>query len=264
MVYNERLAKVFVILAAALIAGSIAVVGFSGMGGQSASDSTGVAENSTEITGLTPDAASERAIDLISNYLVENGTGVELLNITEIECEKLYRLRINLSTDMNYQIVESYITGDGELFFTNGIDIDEFIARNQPPEETIGGFLTRGDEICEEDEKPIIYFFGHTWCGHCVWEHPVFENVTSAFEGYISVHDNMDSAGTDMEVFKRYSTGSVPMIVLGCKYYRIGSGGNMGEEEEAKVLTALICNLTEGMPSEICNEPEIVELMDQI
>ncbi len=264
MAYNERLAKIFVILVAALMVGSIAVVGFSSIGDQSASDSTEVAENSTEITGLTREEASERAIDLISDYLVENGTDVELLNITEVKCEKLYRLRINLSTDMNYQIVESYITGDGELFFTQGVDIDEFIARNQPLEETIGGFLTRGDEICEEDGKPIIYFFGHTGCYFCEWEHPVLENVTSEFEGYISVHDNMDSAGTDMEVFKRYSTGSVPMIVLGCKYYRIGSGGNMGEEEEAKVLTALICNLTEGRPSEICNEPEIVELMDQI
>ncbi|VUT27934.1 MAG: hypothetical protein SYNGOMJ08_00491 [Candidatus Syntrophoarchaeum sp. GoM_oil] len=261
---DKKWIKTIGILLAVLMIGSIFVAAFSGFGDQSASDSTEVAENSTEITGLTREEASERAIDLISDYLVENGTDVELLNITEIECRKLYGLEINLSTDMNSQIVEAYITGDGELFFTNGIDIDEFIARNQPPEETIGGFLTRGDEICEEDGKPIIYFFGHTGCYFCEWEHPVIENVTSDFKGYISVHNNMDSAGTDMEVFKRYSTGSVPVIVLGCKYYRVGSGGNMGEEEEAKVLTALICNLTEGRPSGICNEPEIVELMDQI
>jgi thiol-disulfide isomerase/thioredoxin len=263
MALDKRWIKISGILLAVLMIGSIFVVGFSGFGNQSVSNETESPGNSTEITGLTREEASERAIDLISDYLVENGTDVELLNITEVECEKLYRLEINLSTDMNSQIVESYITGDGELFFTQGIDIDEFIARNQPPKEMIGGFLTRGDEICEEDGKPIIYFFGHKRCGHCVWEHPVIENVTSDFEGYISVHDNMDS-DADRDVFERYSTGHIPMIVLGCKYYRVGSGRNIGEEEEAKVLTALICNLTEGRPSEICNEPEIVELMEEI
>ncbi|MEA2076078.1 MAG: hypothetical protein U9O85_10190 [Euryarchaeota archaeon] len=260
---DEKWIKISGILIAALMVGLVFVVGLSGFGNWSGSNSTEVAENSTNVSGLTPEEASEKVVDLISNYLVENGTDVRLINITEMECGKLYRLEVNLSTDRGHQIVEPYITEDGKLFFPQGIDIDEFIARNQPLEETIGSFLTRGDEICMEDGKPVIFFFGHTWCGHCVWEHPVIENVTSDFEGYISFHDNMDSEA-DMEIFKRYSTGSVPMIVLSCKYYRIGSGIQRGEEEEAKVLTALICNLTEGRPADVCNEPEIRELMDQI
>ena len=219
--------------------------------------------NTTEVLRLTPEEANEKAIDLISNYLVEDGTKVELLNVTEVECGTLYRLEINLSTNRGQQIIEPYITEDGEFFFPSAIEIDEFIAQNQPPKETVGGFLSKGDEICEEDGKPIIYYFGHNRCSHCVWEHPIIENVTSEFEGYISFHDNMDS-DADRDVFERYSTGHIPMIVLGCEYYRIGSGMQIGEEEEAKVLTALICNLTEGRPSDLCNEPEIKELMDQI
>ncbi|GAI38261.1 unnamed protein product [marine sediment metagenome] len=57
----------------------------------------------------------------------------------------------------------------------------------------------------------------------------------------------------DMDVFSKYSPeGYVPALVLGCKYYRVGSGEIIGEEEENKVLTALICDLTENQPNDVC------------
>jgi len=130
-------------------------------------------------------------------------------------------------------------------------------------ETTIGNFIVSTDEICEEDEKTIIYFFGSTGCPACEWEHPIVANVTAKFEGFISFHDNIDSTA-DQEIFAKYSDGYIPTLVLGCKYYRVGSGTSLGEDQEAKVLTALICDLTDNNPVDICTDSEIEELINKI
>ena len=128
--------------------------------------------------------------------------------------------------------------------------------------KTIGYFTVSGDEICLEERKPIVYFFGSEGCGYCKWEHPVFLSVTSRFGDFISLHDNMGNFSADKEIFEKYNPfGGIPLLVLGCKYYRLGAGISIGEEQEAKVLTALICDLTDSKPVEVCTDPEIEALM---
>ena len=117
---------------------------------------------------------------------------------------------------------------------------------------TIGNFIVSGDEICTENGKPIIYLFGSTFCPHCTWEHPIIEDVTSKFGGHVSFHDNINNPTADKEIFSKYSPGHIPTIVLGCKYYRVGSGESIGKDQEVKDLTALICNLTNNKPADIC------------
>jgi len=63
----------------------------------------------------------------------------------------------------------------------------------------------------------------------------------------------MDS-DEDTDVFNKYSTGGIPTLVLGCKYYRVGAGVQSGEEQETKDLTALICKLTGSQPADVCEE----------
>ena len=60
-------------------------------------------------------------------------------------------------------------------------------------------------------------------------------------------------ANADTDIFGKYSTGGIPTLVFGCKYYRVGSGEGEGEELESKNLTAIICKLTGNQPSSICN-----------
>lgn len=230
---------------------------------------------------LTPEEAGAKAVDFIENYAVAPGVDVELVNVTEVEGANVYKIVVNLSAMGRSQMSESYMTKDGELLFPQAIDVEEFEAmveqqeeqeENQTqesrPEETIGSFIVSTDEICKEDGKPIIYFFGADWCGACRWEHPVIENVTVKFEGYISFHDiniDLDYSTADQEIFDKYSPeGYIPTIVLGCRYYRVGAGANMGEDMEAKVLTALICNLTDNEPADVCTDAEIEELITQI
>lgn len=122
---------------------------------------------------------------------------------------------------------------------------------------TIGRFLVTKDEICQENGKPIVYFFGGSFCPHCKWEHPIVEKVAAKFVNEISFHNNMDKQEADREIWNKYAQinqGGVPFLVLGCKYARVGSGEVAGEIEEEKNLTALICKLTGDQPEKICAE----------
>lgn len=130
---------------------------------------------------------------------------------------------------------------------------------------TVGNFLITEDEVCEEEGKPIVYFFGGSFCPHCQWEHPIVQGVAKKFENYISFHDNMDSQEADQEVWNKYSQinqGGVPFLVFGCRYVRVGSGETAGEETEKENLTALICKLTGGEPTAVCEE--VADLIEQI
>ncbi len=185
--------------------------------------------------------------------------------MTKIRNANLYKIAVNISAMGMAQTAESYMTKDGKLLFPSGIDIEEFeaMAEQQQQNTTIGNFIVSGDGICEEDGKPILYFFGSEGCGACKWEHPVIVNVTAKFEGFISFHDNIDSTA-DEDIFAKYSDGHIPTLVLGCKYYRVGAGASMGEDQEAKVLTALICDLTGNKPVDICTDPGIEEWINKI
>ncbi len=136
---------------------------------------------------------------------------------------------------------------------------------------TIGRFSALEGDVCQEDGKPIVYFFGRQTCPHCSWEHPIFEEVVSKFEGLISLHNNMDN-DADQDIFQKYvqiNQGGIPFLLLGCKYARPGSGevrqpdGTItGETEEEKNLTALLCKLADSQPEKVCAGVE--DLIGQI
>jgi hypothetical protein len=87
------------------------------------------------------------------------------------------------------------------------------------------------------------------------WEYPIFKDVASKFKDSISFHDNYLSSNglsNDQDVFSKYSTGDIPVLIVGCKYYRIGDGQGNGEEKEKEALTKLICEMTQNSPKDIC------------
>lgn len=112
-------------------------------------------------------------------------------------------------------------------------------------------FKEKDVAICKENGKPIIYYFGSTACPHCQWETPALDSVVNSFGSYVSYHKNIDNS-LDQNIFEQYSSGSIPAIVLGCKYYRIGSGERAGEEVEKTGLKKLICSLTNNQPASVC------------
>lgn len=209
---------------------------------------------------LSPQEAAQKAINYINENLVKKGVVVSLVDV--VEENGLYKFRLKVGE----QEFVSYVTKDGKIFFPEeGIDLEKAVTA-QPETQgektpTIGNFSVSKDEVCREDGKPIVYFFGSKSCPHCAWEHPIIEKVAKSFEGYISFHNNMD-VNADTDIFGKYSTGGIPTLVFGCKYYRVGSGEGEGEELESKNLTAIICKLTNNQPSEICDS--VKDLISQI
>src|SRR3990170_4062917 len=91
-----------------------------------------------------------------------------------------------------------------------GIGISGMLVKVQPNvgevkvvAETIGGFKVTDQEICKENGKPIVYFFGSDSCPHCRWEHPIISDVASQFSDYISFRDGMNNQDY-MSVYQKY------------------------------------------------------------
>jgi len=208
---------------------------------------------------LLPEQAAEIAMNYINENILGGETTASLIDV--VEENGIYKIHFKIEEE-EYNL---YLTKDAKLLFPQVIDLENILGV-QPEAQgeevyTIGDFLVSEDEVCKENEKPIIYFFGSENCSHCRWEDPIMEKVGKNFEGYISFHNNMDS-DVDMDIFSKYSTGGIPTLVFGCKYYRVGSGEGAGEEAEFEALTALICKLTEGQPTGICDP--VQDLIEQI
>jgi len=250
--------KIGLTILIALICGLLGglAMGYQGVFSKQLSFLAKTAEDEVVVEGevsIEDSLTAEQVEEKILGYIREKiGLEVSLTATTTFQ-NGVYKLSLKVQgTD-----IVSYATKDGDVLFPEAIVLEEEStepSENGGEEGAIpGNFSASGDEVCLEDGKPIIYFFGSEGCGYCKWEHPVIEAVASKFSDYISFHNNMDS-NEDMDVFSKYSTGGVPTLVFGCKYYRVGAGVQSGEEQETKDLTALICKLTGNQPANVCEE----------
>jgi len=206
----------------------------------------------------TPQDVANNAIKYINENLVAPNTTATFVSVSEFN--NLY----NVTFSYQSQNLSTYVTKDGSyIFLAQPLNIKEKLPAPAVPNQTIGSFyIDEKSEICNENGKPIVYFFGSQKCPHCMWEDPVIKNVTEKFKDQISFHENIDT-DTDKDTFIKYSpSGYIPLILIGCKYYRIGSGESIGEENEANVLTALICSIASNKPLSVCATVE--NLINQV
>lgn len=199
----------------------------------------------------------DKAIEYINKYLLDSGMAAKL---DKIESERTAPFQ-KITIDVNGQKFFSYVSVDGKyLYAEEPIDISKTPeGASAGPEmaskesvEVEGSFKEIKEvDVCKESDKPIIYFFGSTGCPHCIWEEPILKSVVQEFGDAVSYHENIDTE-TDSDVFAKYSSGGVPTIVIGCKYYRNGSGENIGEVAEEEALRKVICRATGNIPSSIC------------
>jgi thiol-disulfide isomerase/thioredoxin len=239
----------------------VAVVGVIIVGGfvyLDYSGKLGILNGGNDIQVAVGQQVAEKAINYINeNILKGNGTA-SLVNVGEEN--GYYKIKFSLQGNE----MDSYVTKDGKLFFPEVINLDQVQPVAEATKEvatTIGSFSISNDEICMENGKPIVYFFGAETCPHCRWEYPILNEVIKKFGNAVSYHDNKDK-DTEADIFNKYSTGGIPTIVAGCKYYRVGSGESGGAEQETKNLTAIICKITGNNPAEICSGVE--DLVNQI
>ena len=232
---NKLFIPLAIIIVGFLVAATVAYTNFS--------------KSPDQVEAISLEEAGEKVISFINDNVLQGQATASL--IETLEKNGLYEVKFEVEGEK----VDWYITKNGTFIFPQAIDLNEFESTPKPAEETgktIGNFSVSNDEICLEDGKPVVYFFGSANCPHCTWERPIIERIAGEFEGYLSFHNNTNSED-DMDIFQKYSTGGVPTLVLGCKYYRVGSGENAGAEQEGADLTKLICELTNNQPSEVCN-----------
>jgi protein-disulfide isomerase/thiol-disulfide isomerase/thioredoxin len=142
----------------------------------------------------------------------------------------------------------------GAQSYTAFIDpIEKVLAGEMPPKalEPIGTFQGVDNEVCTEDGKPVIRLFTTTWCPHCTWVGPAFDEVMKEYMDagkIVAYHwevDTGDNSLTDevetevpeseLEVYSEFNPrGSIPTFVFGCKYYRIGTGYEVEDDLEAE------------------------------
>jgi thiol-disulfide isomerase/thioredoxin len=213
-------------------------------------------------SGLTPESASKVAIDYINKYFAGSGALASISDLNKEETTGLYKFTLELQG----QKLNAYVSSDGKMLFpqdpidlTKSPDTQEAKTTTTEAETKAqttadGNFNQITDaEICQENGKPIVYFFGSESCPHCIWEKPVISAVAKKFGSAISYHENVDN-GKEMDVFNKYSTGSIPTVIIGCKYYRVGSGESAGEQSETATLTKLICDITGNQPAAVCGQ----------
>jgi len=215
-----------------------------------------------QITGYfivtTPQDVAIKAVDYLNENIVAQNTSATFLYVKEFS--GLY----NVTVFYQNQTLSVFVTKDGNyIFLNNPLKIGEKITLPAVPKQTIGNFIVDEKiDICKEDGKPIVYFFGSQRCTQCMWEDPIIKNVTDKFKDQVSFHENIDTE-TDKEVILKYSPrGYIPLIVIGCKYYRIGSGEEFGVDNENKILTSLMCLATNNRPLSVCAEVE--DILNQI
>ena len=240
---NKLFIPIAIIIAGVLIAGVVVFTNYSKSSGEE----------------ISLEEASEKLMSFINETVLQGQAEASLVEI--IEENGLYKVKFSVEGEE----VDWRITKDGQLIFPQTINLSDFDKENKEADSavaTIGNFFVTNDEVIIENGKPVVYFFGSETCPHCQWEHPIMEQVASKFEGYISFHNNMDS-DADGDVFSKYSKeGYIPATIIGGKYYRVGSGEDLGEEENIRTLTALICKLTDNQPAEVCSQ--VQELINSI
>lgn len=194
----------------------------------------------------TKEQAVNKAINYINSYLLDGYTA-SLIQIYENENnEPYYRFQLEVG-GQNY---DSLVTADGSTLFTNasdGIDLNA-----EQDEKGENGFYIRKDaEMLTEEGKPLILLFTSPTCPHCIWQKPVLQEIADNF-GDAIVYKNIEDGSEYEETYYSYFDGSVPAIILGGKYYREGSGELYGEDVDKEAITKYICELTGGIPENIC------------
>lgn len=219
--------------------------------------------------------ASEEEIEqLLGIFIIENGLtldefekNLESSGLTINDVKKSFKTRaviLNLLENANIDFIEE----EGKnLFFDENDDafqgyIDTLIGNSDIeifPENieklVLRSFEETSDEICSE-EKPVIRLYTTSSCQICRESGRVFQDLVINFiinESIEARHWSLDTGDNlltlkkengvpkeEVALFKKYSPNNlVPVVVLGCKYKRVGKFGIEEQDEFKAILKTL-------------------------
>jgi hypothetical protein len=141
---------------------------------------------------LSIEEAKSKAENFINNNLMLPGTKATIKEISEEY--GLYKLSIDLGSAGVGELIDSYISQDGELFFPQAINIKEY-------EESYNSSASEATEVSNKNDKPIIELFVMSHCPYGVQMEkgliPVLETLgnsvdfTLKFNSY-AMHDKVE------------------------------------------------------------------------
>lgn len=141
---------------------------------------------------LSIEEAKSKAENFINNNLMLPGTKATIKEISEEY--GLYKLSIDLGSAGVGELIDSYISQDGELFFPQSINIKEY-------EDGSSSSLQESTEVSNKNDKPVIELFVMSHCPYGVQMEkgliPVLETLgnsvdfTLKFNSY-AMHDKVE------------------------------------------------------------------------
>ncbi len=109
------------------------------------------------VKNLSADEAKTRAEDFINKYLMQGGTKATVKDITTEY--GLYKLKVDIVSD----VVDSYLSKDGKLFFPQALDIDK-LSSSAPAAGGNANSAGPVAEVTKKSDKPSIELFVMSYC----------------------------------------------------------------------------------------------------
>lgn len=108
---------------------------------------------------LTPDQAKTKAESFVNSYLMQSGNKATIKDITTEY--GLYKLKIDIVSD----VVDSYLSKDGKLFFPQALNIDQIIASSsQGAASANSETKTPAASVSAKSDKPTVELFVMSYC----------------------------------------------------------------------------------------------------
>jgi len=111
------------------------------------------------IKNLDEGQAKTRTEEFINNFLMQNGNKAIVKEITEEY--GLYKLKVDITSN----VVESYLTKDGKLFFPQALDIDVVSgAKETTPTAGDTNPTASTATVTKKSDKPVVELFVMSYC----------------------------------------------------------------------------------------------------
>jgi len=108
---------------------------------------------------ISTDEAKTKAEEFVNKFLMSNGSKATIKDITTEY--GLYKLSIDITTD----VVESYITKDGKLFFPQALNIAEISsAKDTAATGDTAANSTPAATVTKKSDKPTVELFVMSYC----------------------------------------------------------------------------------------------------
>ncbi len=109
---------------------------------------------------VSTDVAKKTAEDFINNFLMQSGSKASIKDITTEY--GLYKLSVDITSD----VVESYMTKDGKLFFPQALNVAEVTAAKNgtAATDTPGAAAAPSATVTKKSDKPVIELFVMSYC----------------------------------------------------------------------------------------------------